>query len=73
MKQKLLEMVQVTAFIPIPSDEFNFFWLYKNGNRRQYRFSGEKPFLERQNWVIKLGKLHNLVPGQNKKNTMIAS
>ena len=41
MKQKCLEMVQVTVLFH--TDEFIFVWSVKNGNGRQNRSSGAKP------------------------------
>ena len=49
MKQKLLEIIQVTVWLHT-HDEFTFVWFYKNENRRQ-------------NWVTSTGGRHNLVPG----------
>ena len=46
MKQKLLEMIQVTVWLD--TDEFIFVWFYKNKNRRQNRSSGAKTELLRQ-------------------------
>ena len=45
MKQNLLEMVQVTVF---HTDEFIFFWSFKNGNGRQNRSWGAKTWLLRR-------------------------
>ena len=51
MKQKLLEIIQVTVWLhhrvigglrPLHTDEFIFLWFYKNGNGRQNRYSGAK-------------------------------
>ena len=51
MKQKLLEMIQVTVWLH--TDELIFVWFYKNENGRQNRSSG----------VTSTGGRHNLVPG----------
>ena len=40
MKQKLLEMIQVTVWLH--NDEFIFVWFYENENGRQNRSSGAK-------------------------------
>ena len=46
MKQKLLEMIQVTVWLY--TDEFIFVWFYKNENGRQNRSSGVKIVLLRR-------------------------
>ena len=46
MKQKLLEMIQVTVWLH--TDEFIFVWFYKNENGRQNRSSGTKTELLRR-------------------------
>ena len=46
MKQKLLEMVQVTVLFH--TDELIFVWSFKNGNGRQNRSSGAKTGLLRR-------------------------
>ena len=46
MKQKLSEMVQVTALFH--TDEFIFVWSFKNGKGRQNRSSGAKTRLLRR-------------------------
>ena len=46
MKQKLLEMIQVTVWHH--TDEFSFVWLYKNENGRQNRSSADKTELLRR-------------------------
>ena len=51
MKQKLLEMIQITVWLH--TDEFIFVWFYKNDNTKNGR----------QNWVTSTGGRHNLVPG----------
>ena len=45
MKQKLLEMIQVT--VCLHNDEFIFVWFYENENGRQNRSSGAKTELLR--------------------------
>ena len=46
MKQKLLEMIQVTVWLH--TDEFIFVWFYKNQNRHQNHSSGAKTELLRR-------------------------
>ena len=46
MKQKMLEMVQVTVLFH--TDEFIFVWSFKNGNGRQNCSSGAKTGLLRR-------------------------
>ena len=46
MKQKLLEMVQVTDLFH--TDEFIFVWSFKNGNGHQNRSSGANTGLLRR-------------------------
>ena len=46
MKQKLLQMIQVTVWLH--TDEFIFVWFYKNENGRQNRSSDAKTELLRQ-------------------------
>ena len=46
MKQKLLEMVQVTVLFH--TYEFIFVWSFKNGMGRQNRSSGAKTWLFRR-------------------------
>ena len=46
MKQKLLEMIQVTVWLH--SDEFIFVWFYNNVKGCQNRFSGAKTVLLRR-------------------------
>ena len=56
MKQKLLEIVQVTVLFQ--TDEIIFVWSFKNGNGRQ-----NHPLLGCQNWDTSTGGCQNLVPG----------
>ena len=46
MKEKLLEMIQVTVWLH--TDEFIFVWFYKNENGRHTRSSGAKTELLRR-------------------------
>ena len=46
MKQKLLEMIQVTVWLH--TDEFNFIWFYKKENKLKNHSSGAKTELLRR-------------------------
>ena len=55
MKQRLLEIIQVTVWLH--TDELIFLWFYKKRKR------APKPLLGRQNWVTSTVARHTLVPG----------
>ena len=55
MKQKLLEMIQVTVWLL--NYEYMFVWSYKNGNGRQNRsnFNGQAPQLSARVTLVPTG------------------